>query len=306
MSKFFIKAIGQISVDDMRKAVSKHDHSTVDMFAQNKMTERTGGLFNTPTNITGYTDKNGRVVAPHAANHKHKIVVAPQREKVHNSSVGAMPTAHQSASRATDNQLLEQKMNGISYTFPNIPAIPAPLRGKTFTGGKIENHLIGGALTEVVMFAERVDGKTVAARVAGKPELEAQVAAIKAAEAQAKTDAQAQLEAAVPGLSAYQAAASTFGRASASYDRASERGFPQRESAALAAADAELQAVFTQYPNTALWAKIQAYQQAHNDRKSSAGSAAEKSVRAGTPIVDAVAKMEADWTAAATQSSWNS
>ena len=196
-------------------------------------------------------------------------------------------------------------MSNITYTFPDQAAIPAPLRGKTFTGGKLARHMIGGAPVEVVMFVERINGQTVAAKVAGKPELEAAVAAIKAAEAQAKADAQATLEIAVPGAAAYEAAMRTYANAAA-YDRASERGYPAKEAAAAKAADAALQAVFAQYPATALWSKIIGYTQASNYSKSGAGEAAKKSVLAGENIAQAVEKMEADWLESAQRAVANS
>jgi hypothetical protein len=197
-------------------------------------------------------------------------------------------------------------MSNITYTFPDQAAIPAPLRGKTFTGGKLARHMIGGAPVEVVMFAELVNGQTVAAKVAGKPELEAAVAAIKAAEAQAKADAQTALEIAVPGAAAYEAAMRTYANAAAAYDRASERGYPAKEAAAAQAADAALQAVFAQYPATALWSKIISYTQASNYSKSGVGEAAKKAVLAGENIAQAVEKMEADWLAAAQRAVDNS
>lgn len=197
-------------------------------------------------------------------------------------------------------------MSKITYTFPDQAAIPAPLRGKTFTGGKLARHMIGGAPVEVVIFAERINGQTVAAKVAGKPELEAAVAAIKTAEAKAKADAQTALEIAVPGVTAYEAAMRVYTNASAAYDRASERGYPAKEAAAAKAADDALQAVMIKYPATALWRKVIAFTQASNDQKSSAGDAAKKAIMSGTPIAEAVTKMESEWLDAAQRAVDNS
>ena len=197
-------------------------------------------------------------------------------------------------------------MSNIIYTFPDQTTIPAPLRGKTFTGGKLSRQMIGGAVVEVVMFSERINGQTVAAKVAGRPELEAAVAAIKATEAKAKADAQTTLETAVPGVLAYEAAMRSYSNAVAAYDRASERGYPVKEAAAAKEADAALKAVFEQYPATALWSKIIGFTQASNYSKSGAGEAAKKAVLSGEDITQAVAKMEADWLNAAQRAVDNS
>ncbi len=196
-------------------------------------------------------------------------------------------------------------MTKITYTFPVTCPIPA-LRGVTCTGGVLSRRVIGGKVTEVVAFANKVAGNEVMAIVAGKPELEKAVAEIKAAEAKAVSDEQAALEAAVPGVTAYEAAMKTYSNASAAYDRASGRGYPAREAAAAKAANETLQAVYLQYPATALWSKIIGYTQASNDSKASAGDAAKKAVLAGQDIAKAVEKMEADWLQAAEQAVWNS
>lgn len=193
----------------------------------------------------------------------------------------------------------------ITYTFP-LDCPIADLRGVTVSGGKIGNHLIAGKLVEVVSFETKVNGKPVAAKVAGKPELEAAVAAVKADAAKAKANARAELEAAVPGLIAYEQASIRYSRAAAAYDSASEHGYPAKEAAAAEAADKALQEVFAQYPATALWAKIIKYTQASNYSKSSAGDVARKSVEAGESIEAVVKKMEADWLGAAQRAVDNS
>ena len=193
----------------------------------------------------------------------------------------------------------------ISYTFPANCPVPA-LRGVTLTGGVITNRLINKVLVEVVSFDHKVNGQPVCAIVAGKPELEAAVAAVKAAEAEAKAAARTTLELAVPGLAAYEAALMAYSRAVAAYDRASEHGYPAREAAAVERADQALQAVFAKYPATKAWSEIQGYTQASNYSKSSAGDAADKAVRGGADVFKAAEKMHADWAAAAERAVFNS
>jgi hypothetical protein len=196
-------------------------------------------------------------------------------------------------------------MSNITYTFPADCPI-AELAGVTVSGGKIQNILVNKVLTEVVVFETKVQGKSVTAKVAGKPELEAAVAAIKAAEAQAKADARATLEAAVPGLAAYESASSAYSAAVHAYDRASERGYPVNEAARAQAAEKVLFAVYEQHPATKLWAQIEKYSYGSNYDRAACASKAKAAVMSGVPIADAVAKMEADWSAAAERAVWNS
>lgn len=193
----------------------------------------------------------------------------------------------------------------ITYTFPADCPIAA-LRGVTCTGGQVSRHNVGGKAVEVVAFETKVNGKSVMAAVEGKPELVAAVAAVKAAEAKAAADKQAALELAVPGLAAYEAASTAYSIAADAYDRASERGYPVREAANAKTADAALQAVFEKFPATKLWAQIKTYSYGSNYDRAGAADAAKKSVLAGVPIAEAVAKMEADWSAAASRAVWNS
>lgn len=165
------------------------------------------------------------------------------------------------------------------------------------TSGKFVRHMVGGKPTDVCAFSYA--GKQLMVGVAGRPELVAALAAEKIAEKQARDDKQAAMERAVPGLAAYEAASAAAGNARGAYDQASERGYPAREAAAAEEADTKLQAVYAQYPATALWAKIEAYIDASNYLKSAAGNAARKAVEAGADIASVVAKMQADWSAAA-------
>ena len=87
----------------------------------------------------------------------------------------------------------------ITYTFPEDCPVK-PLAGVTVYGGKIQNIVVNKVLTEVVVFETKVQGQSVTAKVAGKPELESAVAAVKAAEAKARADARSALELAHGGL----------------------------------------------------------------------------------------------------------
>ena len=72
-------------------------------------------------------------------------------------------------------------MSGITYTFP-MDCPVAELRGVTVTGGR--PGMFRGS--EVVNFTTEVAGRPVTALVAGKPELEAAVAAYRNAEEEAE------------------------------------------------------------------------------------------------------------------------
>lgn len=107
----------------------------------------------------------------------------------------------------------------ISYTFSSGKEIPAPLRGKTFTGGVPEMH----GHDKIVRFAEKIDGKGVAARVAGKPELEKEVARYEAEIAAEKAAKKAAFEMAVPGVEILKAAQEAAYNDSERYHRAFNR-----------------------------------------------------------------------------------
>ncbi len=193
----------------------------------------------------------------------------------------------------------------ITYTFPADAAI-AELRGVTCTGGRFTRQVRDGVAIDVCAFETRVGGKQVMARVAGRPELEAALAQERAAVKAAEDARRAVLEAAVPGLSAYEAAAEIYSRAAAAYDRAAERGYPVREAQAAKVAEEKMQAVFVAFPATKLWRQILAFQQASHDIKASAGDAALAAVLAGVDIAVAVEQMQADWSAAARRAVDNS
>lgn len=189
-------------------------------------------------------------------------------------------------------------MQAITYTFP-LDFSVTELRGKTFTGGKL-CRVDGdwrGEPDAVDFGHQQIGGKTVAlkAKIAGKPELEAMLAAYKAK----KEAIKARL--AAIGWPTYQAAQSKAINARGAYDYASERGYPVKEAAAMRVADEALDAVAQEYPLAAAYAKAESYSMAHNDLKSSAGTRAMRAIENGADPLQAVAEMDAEWTAAASR-----
>lgn len=194
-------------------------------------------------------------------------------------------------------------MNLIEYTFPADCPVKE-LAGVTVKNGRPVN---AGANGRCVEFETKVGGKSVMARIAGKPELEAAVAQYDAdleAEKQAK---RAALESAVPGLAEYESAMRNYYNAQAAYEKASEHGYPVREAAAADAADKSLAAIHEKFPATVAYREIKSYQQATNYDKSSAGDKALRAIEAGrADIFEIVAAMRAEWSAAAEKAVWNS
>lgn len=194
----------------------------------------------------------------------------------------------------------------ITYTFPaDYPH--DELRGVTFTGGSLTRIVVDRKPVDAVAFkATLIGGRTVTARLDNKSDLQAAVAEAKAEEQRIEDAKRAVLEAAIPGLSQYEAAMRNYSNAMEAYNRASERGYPAREAAAADAADKALTAIHEQYPATVAWRKIEAYCLARNHDKSAAGDVARRSVQAGGDVFSAAEKMEADWKSAAERAMWNS
>lgn len=107
------------------------------------------------------------------------------------------------------------------------------------------------------------------------------------------------LERAIPGLNEYENASKKYANAVAAYDAASERGYPSREAAAASLADAELKEIMSKFPATALWRRVQIYLSSSNYQKMAAGKEADRAIRAGAPIEEAVKNMESQWLASA-------
>lgn len=188
----------------------------------------------------------------------------------------------------------------ITYKFSDDCQIHQ-LRGKTVTGGvfcRVDGKCIGEF--DAVRFFEQIEGNTVMARIAGKPELEAALAAHRAAQ-KSKQDRLAAI-----GWSEYKAIQSTAVNACAAYDHASEHGYPAKEAAALRAADEALEQARIEYPQAAAYAKAEAYWMAANDQKSSAGRTAMSEIEDGADPIAAVEKMAQVWGDAAKKSVDNS
>lgn len=187
-------------------------------------------------------------------------------------------------------------MSKITYTFPQSSPI-ADLRGKTFANGtfcRIDGKWQGEP--DAVNFGEHtIGGKLVMlkAKITGKPELEAALAAHNAV----KAAIEARL--AAIGWPVYQVAQRKAINARGAYDAASERGYPVREAAAMRVADEALDAIARQYPLAAAYAKAESYSFASNYLKSSAGTRAMRAVEAGVDPVLAIAAMEQEWSTAA-------
>lgn len=179
----------------------------------------------------------------------------------------------------------------ITYTFPSDCPIQQ-LRGVTATGGvlcRLDGRWMDGD-PDAVRFDIRVDGKAVVARIAGKPELEAELAAHLAAK-----EAKAQTLAAI-GWPAYQAVQRRAANAAHAYERASEYGYPAAEAEADRKAYADLEAARVQYPQAALYARAENYSMASHDVKSGAGRRAMAAIEGGADPAAAVQEMENEWT----------
>lgn len=190
-------------------------------------------------------------------------------------------------------------MEGITYTFGLDCKIEA-LRGKTVTGGRFcraDGKCAGEP--DAVRFAERINGQVLVVRISGRPDLEAALAAEKAA-AKAVADRLAAI-----GWTQYQAAQRSAVNAQEAYDRASERGYPVREAQAMDQALAALDAAKAQYPLAAAYAKAQSFSFASHHDKASAGRAAMAAIEAGADPIAAIAAMDASWSAAAAKAVQN-
>lgn len=170
------------------------------------------------------------------------------------------------------------------------------MRGVTCYGGKQQKAKIEGKYVDVVAFSSPlIGGLTVTAKIANHPALKAIVDAVNATAAAEFLAKRACLEAAVPGLAEYESAAKDVSIAFAAYERASDRGYPAKEAAALSAAENKLNRVHDDYPATVAWRKIVAYSQASNVSKYSAGLSAIKAVEAGENVFLVAERMEAEW-----------
>ena len=181
----------------------------------------------------------------------------------------------------------------LTYTFATDCPVPQ-LRGITATGGTFCR--IDGAWQkepDAVRFRERIDGKAIVARIAGKPELEAALIAHKNAEIEIAA------KLAAIGWPAYKAVQRAAENARESYDRASEYGYPAKEAAAMRITDEALAAARVQYPLAAAYARAESYSMAANDQKASAGRTAMAAIESGADALATIQAMEAEWSDAA-------
>ena len=190
----------------------------------------------------------------------------------------------------------ESNMASITYTFPADFHAPQ-MRGVTCTGGQFQRRKVGGSVVDVCAFETRINGQQIIATVAGKPELEAAMAAEAAAKDRAAANRAARLAAAVPGLDEYERAASALLDARTAYERASDRGYPAKEAAALKDAESALGDVVAAHPVTAIWAQIQGFIDSANAEKSALGQQAIAAILAGESAVVAAASMRDQWSA---------
>lgn len=183
-------------------------------------------------------------------------------------------------------------MSKITYTFPADCPV-AELRGVTATGGvlcRLDGKWMAGE-PDAVKFDTRVNGRTIMARIAGKPELEAALAA----HLEAKATKAANL--AAIGWTEYQAVQRHATNAAHAYERASEYGYPVAEAEADRKASAALEAARLQYPLAALYARAESYSMASHDVKVAVGRRAMEAIEQGADPDAAVAVMEAEWDA---------
>ena len=188
----------------------------------------------------------------------------------------------------------------ITYTFAADCPI-AELRGVTATGGKFTR--LDGKFTgtpDAVNFPTVLNGNGVVAKIAGKPELEAALAAHLAAQ-KAVADRLAAI-----GWPEYQAAQSRAINARGAYDAASQYGYPSKQAQAMSGADDALEYAAGKYPLAALYAKAESFSFASNDSKSIAGRNAMREIEQGGDVVSAIEKMESAWSAAAQRAVDNS
>lgn len=189
-------------------------------------------------------------------------------------------------------------MSKITYTFAADCPV-APLRGITVTGGKFCRIDGKAGEPDAVRFIERVAGKTIIARIAGKPELEAALVAHNAGIAARK----AMLDAI--GWPQYKDVQSRYRNAQYAYERASEHGYPVEQAAKVRDAYAALEAARVQYPGAAAYAKAESYSMADNYAKAGAGRNAMAAIERGDDPAQAVAAMEIKWSADAERMAQN-
>lgn len=151
----------------------------------------------------------------------------------------------------------DEPSGGITYTLGND--VPAALRGKKLTGGKVMTITYGGQRVEVVRFDQKFDGKPLDVRTSARPDLKAKVNAYNAEVAAVKEHNAKVFEKRVPGLKQVEEAHANLSnsidanRASAERARNTSRGSDYNPVST--SAQASVKALERRYPKAALYAE---------------------------------------------------
>lgn len=190
----------------------------------------------------------------------------------------------------------------ITYTFPSDAGIPE-LRGITATGGVPQKYAIDGKLIDVVAFETKINGRPVATRVAGHPDLEQAVADYKSQTEAYKQAGQDAMESAIPGVHALLTLADDASNDEVRYAEAFDRMMEDegndgvRPPRPVNSARAEkLAAMLKEFPRAALYLRAkQQNESAHwadNTGKGAAGKKAMEILESGGSIEDAESALQ--------------
>ena len=197
--------------------------------------------------------------------------------------------------RGDTKQTTKGETMRIRYTFKEDCPI-AELRGKEVRGGVF--CAASGSFSDpidAVRFTTRIAGKTIMARIAGKPELEEELGKYNAA----KKEEERILDGL--GWPEYQKAQLKVMEARIEYDLASESGYPVEEAEDLRIAELALKDARAKFPEAARYAMAENYSLASHFEKSAAGSSAMRKIESGGDPKEAVETMQAEWSEAASR-----
>jgi hypothetical protein len=176
----------------------------------------------------------------------------------------------------------------ITYTFP-ADCAKVELRGVTAIGGVLCRVDGKAGEPDAVRFTTTINGARLYALIAGKPELEAVLAAKRAKDEKRATTL------ATIGWEAFEKAQDAREHAQEAYDIARDRGYPVKEAAALKKAEDLLQQMRTEYPSAALYSRARAYSYAANYSKAAIGTRAVEAIEQGADVAATIAAMDAEW-----------
>ena len=134
-----------------------------------------------------------------------------------------------------------------------------------------------------------------------KPAIIAEFVARKNAEIKAREDATARLAANVPGLDALRDARSQWSSYHDAFSRAIDRGDCRMPSKPVV----DAKAIAEQYPAAVAYLKAESYEHASHYAKSAAGRKAKQAIADGADYAEALAKMEAEWSAHCEEHIWD-